>query len=129
MQNSFLFNMQRIGVAFIIFSVYVVFSASWASTGSLMPLIKADLGLDNQKATLITSIVVVAKIFGTSFTAFLIYKFGLKKGYFLGCLLMSSSVFLAFIRKLSENFNHTFFNGTWFSLCISMFDSYYSTMV
>ncbi|MBK2001130.1 MFS transporter [Campylobacter sp. 2018MI35] len=99
MQNSFLFNMQRIGVAFIIFSVYAVFSASWASTGSLMPLIKVDLGLDNQKATLITSIVVVAKIFGASFTAFLIYKFGLKKGYFLGCLLMSSSVFLAFIES------------------------------
>ncbi|TKX31190.1 MFS transporter [Campylobacter aviculae] len=99
MQNLFLFNLQRIGVAFIIFSVYAVCSASWASTGSLMPLIKSDLGLDNQQATLITSIIIIAKIFGASFTAFLVYKFGLKKGYFLGCLLISSGVFLTFVES------------------------------
>ncbi|TKX30697.1 MFS transporter [Campylobacter estrildidarum] len=99
MQNSFLFNLQRIGVSFIIFSVYAACSASWASTGSLMPLIKVDLGLDNQQATLITSIIIIAKVFGASFTAFLVYKFGLKKGYFLGCLLISSGIFLTFVES------------------------------
>lgn len=45
------------------------------------------------QATLIISMIVVAKIFSASFTAFLVYKFGLKKRYFLGCILMSSGIF------------------------------------
>lgn len=52
-----------------------------------MPLISNDLALNTQQATLITSMIVVAKIFSASFIAFLVYKFGLKKGYFLGCIL------------------------------------------
>ncbi|ECS0055035.1 MFS transporter, partial [Campylobacter jejuni] len=84
-----------------IFSVYAVFSISWAATGSLMPLISNDLALNTQQATLITSMIVVAKIFGASFTAFLVYKFGLKKGYFLGCILMSSGIFLSFVDSYS----------------------------
>lgn len=97
MERSFLFHFRRMGVEFIIFSVYAVFSISWAATGSLMPLISHDLSLNTQQATLITSMIVVAKIFGSSFTAFLVYKFGLKMGYFLGCILMSSGIFLSFI--------------------------------
>ncbi|EAL9348488.1 MFS transporter, partial [Campylobacter jejuni] len=57
--------------------------------------------LNTQQATLITSMIVVAKIFGASFTAFLVYKFGLKKGYFLGCILMSSGIFLSFVDSYS----------------------------
>ncbi|EOH6757137.1 MFS transporter, partial [Campylobacter jejuni] len=82
MEKSLLFHFRHIGVEFIIFSVYAVFSISWAATGSLMPLISNDLALNTQQATLITSMIVVAKIFGASFTAFLVYKFGLKKGIF-----------------------------------------------
>ncbi len=41
-----------------------------------MPLISNDLALNTQQATLITSMIVVAKIFGASFIAFLVYKFG-----------------------------------------------------
>ncbi|KGI55365.1 MFS transporter [Campylobacter sp. MIT 97-5078] len=101
MQNSFVFNIRRVGVEFVIFCVYAVFSISWAATGSLMPQISSDLGLNTQQATLITSMIVVAKIFGASFTAFLVYKFGLKKGYFLGCILMSSGIFLNFVDSYS----------------------------
>ncbi|MBX2035808.1 MFS transporter, partial [Campylobacter jejuni] len=101
MEKSLLFHFRRIGVEFIIFSVYAVFSISWAATGSLMPLISNDLALNTQQATLITSMIVVAKIFGASFTAFLVYKFGLKKGYFLGCILMSSGIFLSFVDSYS----------------------------
>ncbi|MFY4754850.1 MFS transporter [Campylobacter jejuni] len=82
MEKSLLFHFRRIGVEIIIFSVYAVFSISWAATGSLMPLISNDLALNTQQATLITSMIVVAKIFGASFTAFLVYKFGLKKRIF-----------------------------------------------
>ncbi|EBF5496097.1 MFS transporter [Campylobacter jejuni] len=64
MEKSLLFHFRRIGVEFIIFSVYAVFSISWAATGSLMPLISNDLALNTQQATLITSMIVVAKIFG-----------------------------------------------------------------
>ncbi|HDZ5031035.1 TPA: MFS transporter [Campylobacter jejuni] len=100
-EKSLLFHFRRIGVEFIIFSVYAVFSISWAATGSLSPLISNDLALNTQQATLITSMIVVAKIFGASFTAFLVYKFGLKKGYFLGCILMSSGIFLSFVDSYS----------------------------
>ncbi len=99
MQKPFLFQIRRLGVEIIIFSIYAIFSISWAATGSLMPQIQADLGLNNQEATLITSIIVVAKIFGASFTAFLIYKFGLKKGYFLGCLLINLGIFLNYVQS------------------------------
>lgn len=101
MKNHFLFNFRRVGVEFVIFSIYAVFSMSWAATGSLMPLISNDLSLNTQQATLITSMIVIAKIFGASFTAFLVYKFGLKKGYFLGCILMSSGIFLSFVDSYS----------------------------
>lgn len=101
MGNSFVFNIRRIGVEIVIFCVYAVFSISWAATGSLMPQISNDLSLNTQQATLITSMIVVAKMFGASFTAFLVYKFGLKKGYFLGCLLISSGVFLNFVESYS----------------------------
>lgn len=64
MEKSLLFHFRRIGVEFIIFSVYAVFSISWAATGSLMPLISNDLALNTQQTTLITTMIVVAKIFG-----------------------------------------------------------------
>lgn len=97
MEKSLLFHFRRVVVEFVIFSIYAVFSISWAATGSLMPLISSDLSLNTQQATLITSMIVVAKIFGASFTAFLVYRFGLKMGYFLGCILMSSGIFLSFV--------------------------------
>lgn len=62
MEKSLLFHFRRIGVEFIIFSVYAVFSISWAATGSLMPLISNDLALNTQQTTLITTMIVVAKI-------------------------------------------------------------------
>ncbi|EOB6039081.1 hypothetical protein [Campylobacter jejuni] len=34
MEKSLLFHFRRIGVEFIFFSVYAVFSISWAATGS-----------------------------------------------------------------------------------------------
>lgn len=91
--------MRRIGIEFVIFSVYMVFSISWAATGSLMPTIQKELALNIQQSTLITSMIVVAKIFGAFFTGILIYRFGLKKGYFLGCILMSSGIFLHFVNS------------------------------
>ena len=97
MKNPFFLNMQRIGVEAIIFLVYAIFSISWAATGSLMPEISKDLGLNQEKATLITSMIVIAKIFGASFAGALIYRFGLKKGYFLGCILISSGIFFYFV--------------------------------
>ncbi|EOH0286595.1 MFS transporter, partial [Campylobacter jejuni] len=100
-KNHFYFILDALELNLLFFSVYAVFSISWAATGSLMPLISNDLALNTQQATLITSMIVVGKIFGASFTAFLVYKFGLKKGYFLGCILMSSGIFLSFVDSYS----------------------------
>ncbi|PAF41827.1 MFS transporter [Helicobacter sp. 11S03491-1] len=94
---NFLFHSRRIGAEVVIFMVYAVFSVSWSTTGSLMPQIQAQLGINTQQASFITTSIVLAKIFGSIFTGFLVYKFGLKKGYFLGCLLISSGIFLPFV--------------------------------
>ncbi|EOH6972112.1 MFS transporter, partial [Campylobacter jejuni] len=96
-KNHFYSILDTLELNLLFFSVYTVFSISWAATGSL----SNDLALNTQQATLITSMIVVAKIFGASFTAFLVYKFGLKKGYFLGCILMSSGIFLSFVDSYS----------------------------
>lgn len=95
----FILDALELNLSFLVFMLFLV--SLGQQQGLLMPLISNDLALNTQQATLITSMIVVAKIFGASFTAFLAYKFGLKKGYFLGCILMSSGIFLSFVDSYS----------------------------
>lgn len=95
----FILDALELNLSFLVFMLFLV--SLGQQQGLLMPLISNDLALNTQQATLITSMIVVAKIFGASFTAFLVYKFGLKKGYFLGCILMSSGIFLSFVDSYS----------------------------
>lgn len=59
-----------------------------------MPVIKAELGINTQQATLITTSISIAKIFGAFMAGWLVYKLGIRKGYFIGCLFISSGIFL-----------------------------------
>ena len=92
-----LFQARRLGVEIVVFGIYAIFSISWATTGSLMPEIQRELGINTQQATLITSMIIIAKIFGAAFSGFFVYRFGLKWGYFLGCLFISSGIFISFV--------------------------------
>lgn len=88
--------MKKYFVWLLVFTVYGVFTIGWVSTGSLMPVIKEELGINTQQATLITTSISVAKIFGAFLAGWLVYKLGIRKGYFIGCLFISSGVFLSF---------------------------------
>lgn len=88
--------MKKYFIWLLVFTVYAVFTIGWVSTGSLMPVIKDELGINTQQATLITTSISVAKIFGAFLAGWLVYKLGIRKGYFVGCLFISSGVFLSF---------------------------------
>ena len=80
-------------VEFCIFTLYMVFSISWVITGVLGPEISKAYGLSTQETALLSNIIVFAKIFGAGFTGFLMYKFGLKNGYLIGCAFISVAIF------------------------------------
>ena len=79
-------------VEFCIFSLYTVFSMSWFLTSILGPDIATAYELNTQESTLLTNIIYFAKIFGAAFAGFLIYRFGLKRGFIIGCTLISFAV-------------------------------------
>lgn len=88
--------MKKYIIWLLVFTVYAVFTIGWVSTGSLMPTIKAELGINTQQATLITTSISIAKIFGAFLAGWLVYKLGIRRGYFAGCLFISTGVFLSF---------------------------------
>lgn len=83
---------RRYIVVFAVFMVYAVFNVAWVTTGVLGPSINKELGLTIQQTTLLVDIILFAKIFGSLFAGFLIYRFGLKWGYVIGCLLIGAGV-------------------------------------
>lgn len=58
----FILDALELNLSFLVFMLFLV--SLGQATGSLMPLISNDLTLNTQQATLITSMIVVAKIFG-----------------------------------------------------------------
>ncbi|EAN1733625.1 MFS transporter [Salmonella enterica] len=61
-----------------------------------MPSIQHELSINTQQATLITTSISIAKIFGAFLAGWLVFKLGMRKGYFVGCLFISTGVFLSF---------------------------------
>lgn len=58
----FILDALELNLSFLVFMLFLV--SLGQQPGSLMPLISNDLALNTQQATLITSMIVVAKIFG-----------------------------------------------------------------
>lgn len=88
--------MKKYIIWLVVFTLYATFTIGWVSTGQLMPSIQTELGINTQQATLITTSIIIAKVFGAFFAGFLVYKLGIRRGYFIGCLLISSGIFLEF---------------------------------
>lgn len=88
--------MKKYFIWLLVFTVYAVFTIGWVSTGQLMPSIQHELNINTQQATLITTSISIAKIFGAFFAGWLVYKFGMRKGYFIGCLFISTGIFMSF---------------------------------
>ncbi|EBM7367489.1 MFS transporter, partial [Salmonella enterica] len=97
--NEFKYNggvMKKYFIWLLVFTVYAVFTVGWVSTGQLMPSIQHELSINTQQATLITTSISIAKIFGAFLAGWLVFKLGMRKGYFVGCLFISTGVFLSF---------------------------------
>ncbi|EBG9727476.1 TPA: MFS transporter, partial [Salmonella enterica] len=44
-------------VEFVLYAVYMVFGAAWATTGSVMPQIMADFHVDVSRAALMSNVI------------------------------------------------------------------------
>ena len=74
-----------------VFLIYVLYSASWVSTGILGPKFKALFDLNNSQVALLTNIVTLSKLLGTLCGAYVFSRFGLKKVYIAGVLMLGTS--------------------------------------
>ena len=92
--------MNKWTIEFVLYAVYMIFGAAWATTGSVMPDIMADFHINVSDAALMSNVILWAKIVGSVCTAFLTAKLGTKKSYLFGCLLIGISVFI----PLTSNF-------------------------
>uniref|UniRef100_UPI0018C4B803 hypothetical protein n=1 Tax=Escherichia coli TaxID=562 RepID=UPI0018C4B803 len=71
-------------IEFVLYSVYMVFGAAWATTGAVMPQIMSDFNVDVSHAALMSNVILWAKIVGAVCTALLVSRLGTRKSYFLG---------------------------------------------
>ncbi|UJF17807.1 MFS transporter [Vibrio sp. SS-MA-C1-2] len=92
--------MNKWTIEFVLYAVYMIFGAAWATTGSVMPEIMADFHVNVSDAALMSNVILWAKIVGSVCTAVLTAKLGTKKSYLLGCILIGISVFI----PLTNNF-------------------------
>ncbi|ECI5748679.1 MFS transporter [Salmonella enterica subsp. enterica] len=83
-------------IEFVLYAVYMVFGAAWATTGSVMPQIMTDFNVDVSHAALMSNVILWAKIVGALCTAVLVARLGTRKSYLLGCTLIGVSVFIPF---------------------------------
>lgn len=83
-------------IEFVLYAVYMVFGAAWATTGSVMPQIMTDFNVDVSHAALMSNVILWAKIVGAVCTAVLVARLGTRKSYLLGCTLIGVSVFIPF---------------------------------
>ncbi|HAT1685168.1 TPA: MFS transporter [Klebsiella oxytoca] len=79
---------------FVLYTVYMVFGAAWATTGAVMPQIMADFQVDVSQAALMSNVILWAKIVGSVCTAVLVARLGTRKSYLLGCVMIGLSVFI-----------------------------------
>ncbi|EJS1434351.1 MFS transporter, partial [Salmonella enterica] len=83
-------------IEFVLYAVYMVFGAAWATTGSVMPQIMTDFNVDVSHAALMSNVILWAKIVGAVCTAVLVTRLGTRKSYLLGCTMIAVSVFIPF---------------------------------
>ncbi|WP_094751316.1 MFS transporter [Psychromonas sp. CD1] len=105
-------------IEFILYSVYMIFGAAWATTGSIMPQIMTDFNVNVAHAALMTNVILWAKIVGSVCTAILTAKIGARKSYLLGCLLIGCSTLIPFINNFTLLLVIRFFGGLGGAICL-----------
>ena len=110
--------MKKWTIEFVLYAVYMVFGAAWATTGSVMPQIMADFNVDVSHAALMSNVILWAKIVGAVGTAVLVARMGTRKSYLLGCVMIGVSVFIPFIDNFTLLLIIRFLGGLGGAVCL-----------
>lgn len=110
--------MKKWTIEFVLYAVYMVFGAAWATTGSVMPQIMHDFNVDVSHAALMSNVILWAKIVGTVCTAVLVARMGTRRSYLLGCVMIGVSVFIPFIDNFTLLLIIRFLGGLGGAVCL-----------
>ncbi|EID1643421.1 MFS transporter [Salmonella enterica subsp. enterica serovar Napoli] len=110
--------MKKWTIEFILYAVYMMFGAAWATTGWVMPQIMADFSVDVSHAALMSNVILWAKIVGAVCTAVLVARLGTRKSYLLGCIMIGVSVFIPFIDNFTLLLVIRFLGGLGGAVCL-----------
>lgn len=110
--------MKKWTIEFVLYAVYMVFGAAWATTGSVMPQIMNDFKVDVSHAALMSNVILWAKIVGAVCTAVLVARMGTRKSYLLGCVMIGVSVFIPFIDNFTLLLIIRFLGGLGGAVCL-----------
>ena len=110
--------MKKWTIEFVLYAVYMVFGAAWATTGSVMPQIMSDFNVDVSHAALMSNVILWAKIVGAVCTAVLVARMGTRKSYLLGCVMIGVSVFIPFIDNFTLLLIIRFLGGLGGAVCL-----------
>ena len=110
--------MKKWTIEFVLYAVYMVFGAAWATTGSVMPQIMNDFNVDVSHAALMSNVILWAKIVGAVCTAVLVARMGTRKSYLLGCVMIGVSVFIPFIDNFTLLLIIRFLGGLGGAVCL-----------
>jgi len=105
-------------IEFVLYAVYMVFGAAWATTGSVMPQIMHDFNVDVSHAALMSNVILWAKIVGAVCTAVLVARMGTRRSYLLGCVMIGVSVFIPFIDNFTLLLIIRFLGGLGGAVCL-----------
>lgn len=105
-------------IEIVLYSVYMVFGAVWATTGAVMPQIMADFQVDVSHAALMSNVILWAKIVGAFGTALLTNWLGARKSYLLGCVLIGLSVVIPWVDSFSALLVIRFLGGLGGAVCL-----------
>lgn len=110
--------MKKWTIEFVLYAVYMVFGAAWATTGSVMPKIMHDFNVDVSHAALMSNVILWAKIVGAVCTAVLVARMGTRRSYLLGCVMIGVSVFIPFIDNFTLLLIIRFLGGLGGAVCL-----------
>ncbi|RJX75135.1 MFS transporter [Vibrio sinensis] len=105
-------------VEFLLFTVYLVFGASWATTGAVGTQIMQDFGVGVAESAMMTNAILWAKILGALSIAVVTYKLGIKKSYFLALVLVGTAIFIPFTDDFYVLILIRFLNGLGGAMCL-----------
>lgn len=110
--------MKKWTIEFVLYAVYMVFGAAWATTGSVMPQIMSDFHVDVSHAAMMSNVILWAKIAGALGTAVLTARLNARKSYLLGCIMIGFSVFIPWIDNFTLLIVVRFLGGLGGAVCL-----------